>query len=245
MTAPERLLPGARVNPAAVPEASEAAGDAEAVQSDVGLAAAGMELLAVPEVAFVLVAAGLLAAAVWAAQPQLWQLGGAAVPVLAAGSTGMLLLPASPGAVLLLTLAAASLAMEVYSLPGLMVHAAGAAFSLALAGLCLHGTWAGAHPMVSIPAAVVVGLGTWSAARQSWRAARADPLSTSSRLVGRELVVLQVVDGHVGRAVVAGQIWAIRDPQRHLREGRPARVTGQRGDELLVRQGRGFLGNVD
>jgi membrane protein implicated in regulation of membrane protease activity len=212
--------------------------DSGALASDVELATLGTELLAIPEIALILTAAGLLATAVWAAHPHLWQLGTSAAAAVAAASTSLHTVSPHPGALLLLFLATASLAMEVYSLPGLMLHAAGGATALAMAGLCLHGPWTGAHPGVAIPAGLVVGLGTWSAARRSWRGSRSDPWALSNRLVGRELVVLHVVDGHLGHAVVAGQLWAIRDPERPLHEGCVVRVTERRSDELLVQQPR-------
>jgi len=208
------------------------------VASEVELAGLGTELLAIPEVALIVIAAGLLASAVWACHPHLWQLGAAAAAALAAAAMSLPAVSPTPGALLLLLMGTACLAMEVYSLPGLMLHAAGGATAVGMAGLCLHGPWSGAHPGVAIPAALVVGLGTWSAARRSWRASRADPWVASARLVGRELVVLGVVGGNRGHAVVAGQLWAIRDPRRTLVEGSLARVTELRGDELLVQQRR-------
>lgn len=208
----------------------------ELVVRPVELATVGTELLAIPEIALILTAAGLLTTAVWAAHPRLWQLGTTAAVVVAAAAASLHTISPHPGALLLLVLAAASLAMEVYSLPGWMLHAAGGATSLIMSGLCLHGPWTGAHPGVSIPAGLIVGLGTWWAARRSWRASRADPWAVSNRLVGRELVVLDVGDGHRGHAVVAGQLWAIRDPRRPLPKGGVVRVTERRNDELLVQQ---------
>ena len=218
--------------PEAGPETSDT------VATEVGLVSVGVEVLAVPEVAFILVAAGLLAAAVWIAQPHLWGLGLSTAPLLAAGSTGLVLLEPTPAALVLLTLAAASLAMEVFHLPGLMLHAVGGAVALAGAGSWLLGPWSGAHPTVAVPASAVVGLGTWAAARGSWRAAATDPLAESSRLLGREVVILGVRDEHMGCAVVAGRFWTVRDPRRPLREGGLAKVTGHQGDELTVRQRR-------
>lgn len=216
---------------------------ADAFTTDAGLATAGVEVLAMPEVAFVLIAFGYLAVAAWLAMPHLWVLGVSAAPLLGAGSAVLMQISPTPGALLLLLLAAASLAMEVFSLPGFMVHAAGGALALAGAGLWLHGPWSGAHPGVAGPVALVVGVGTWAAARRSWRAERTDPLSDSSRLVGRDVVILHV-QGDLGRAVVAGHLWTVRDPERPLRPGGLARVTGCRGGELTVRQRR-FLFSLD
>jgi membrane-bound ClpP family serine protease len=213
-------------------------GDVTAATADGSeLTAVAIQTLATSEVVFFLIAAGLLLGAVAVAQPSLWTAAAATIS-LATGLAGLLLLPPSPAAVLLLVLAGTNLAMEVLSLPGLLLHAIGGATTLALAGLCLHHPWSGAHPTVVIPAAGLVGAGTWWTARQSWRATRADPLASSSRLVGRDLVILDADDGVIGHAVVAGHLWAIHDPAAPLREGGEARVTGHSGELLTVRQKR-------
>jgi membrane protein implicated in regulation of membrane protease activity len=211
----------------------------------VELATFDADLLAIPEITLILTAAGLLTTAIWAARPRRWQLGTLAAAAVAAAATSLHTISPHTGALLLLLLAAASLAMEVYSLPGLMLHAAGGATALTMAGMCLYGPGSGAHPGVAVPAGLVVGLGTWSAARCSWRASRTDPWAASARLVGRELVVLQAMDGHRGHAVVAGQLWPIRDPHLPLEEGNVAVVTQRLGEELLVQQRRRPPGATD
>jgi membrane-bound ClpP family serine protease len=193
------------------------------------------EILAVAEVSFVLLAAGLLALAVWLAAPRrLWVILVGSL-VLAAGIFGLVRLPLSGGAVFLLTFGAASLLMEVLAAPGLLLHAAGGAVALIMAGLCLHHPWSGAHPLVVVPTALLTAAGTWLAARRSWRAIRSDPLAPSTELVGRETVVLDA-DQDVGYAVVAGELWVIRATRRDLRPGCVVRVTRHSPECLTVQR---------
>jgi membrane-bound ClpP family serine protease len=196
------------------------------------------ETLAIPELGFALIALGLVATAAWGAHPTLRWVGASGVLVLCCGLVGLAIMPPSPAALFLLALTVANLAMEVLCLPGFALHAIGGALGLALAGLCLSEPWSGAHPSVVLPGAALVGVGTWWAARQSWRARRTDPLDTSDRLLGRDLVVLDVGDGNLGHAVVAGHMWMIHDPINPLVAGGAARVTGRTEDLLTVCQRR-------
>jgi membrane-bound ClpP family serine protease len=193
------------------------------------------EILAVAEVSFVLLAAGLLAVAVWLAAPaRLWVILAGSL-VLAGGIFGLVTLPLSGGAVFLLTFGAASLLMEVLAAPGLLLHAAGGAVALIMAGLCLHHPWSGAHPLVVVPTTLIAAAGTWLAARRSWRAIRSDPFAPSSELVGRETVVLDA-DQDVGYAVVAGQLWVIHATSHDLRPGCAVRVTRHSTESLTVQR---------
>jgi membrane-bound ClpP family serine protease len=226
--------------PTAGPAGVQAAEEAGTATTDTDeLASVAVQALAIPEIAFLLTASGLLALAIWIALPHLWWFAAAAAPTLGAGLMGLWLIPLSPAGGLLLAFAATSLAMEVLSLPGYLLHASGGALALGLAGLCLLEPWSGAHPAVVMPTASAVGAATWWCARISWRATRADPFATSTRLVGRDLVVLHAGRAdrdHTGHAVVAGHLWAIRDLTAPLRDGSHARVTGQCGDWLTVHQ---------
>ena len=209
-----------------------------AVQEPHELAAVAVQTLAVPELVFALIALGFVAAAVWGAHPHLWWVAAFGAPLLGGGMAGLVVLSPSTAAWLLLALAAGNLAMEVLCLPGFILHATGCAVALALAGLSLAHPWSGAHPAVVIPGAALVGVATWWAASRSWRAHRIDPFHTSDRLEGRDLVILDAAEGNLGHAVVAGHLWTIRDPDRPLVAGHPARVTGQEAEVLTVRQRR-------
>jgi membrane-bound serine protease (ClpP class) len=196
-----------------------------------------VDVVAVPEIAFVLVASGMLLLAIWVALPHLWMVLIIASSTLGAAMVGLWAMPVGPAAAVLLVLALTSFAMEMLSLPGYLLHATGGAFALALAGLCLEKPWSGAHPAVVVPTALLVGAAIWLSARGSWRAIRADPFHVSPRMVGRELVVLSAIEPNTGHAVVAGQLWTIHDPTTPLRAGAHGHVTGfLNADVLTIRQ---------
>lgn len=193
-----------------------------------------LELLAIPEVAFVLTAAGLLAGAIWLAKPDQRKAGLAAAALLTAGVTGLVLLPVSAAAALLLVLATGNLAMEVRANPGLFLHAAGGGVGLLLAGLCLHHPWSGAHPAVVVLVAVLISAETWKVARDSPRA-RTDRSASLAQLIGRVTTVVDVdADADFGRVVLDGRFWTIRDPAAPLREGRRVRIVGHQGSWLTA-----------
>lgn len=197
------------------------------------LTRAALDVLAVPEIAFLLLTGGLLGMLCWAAQPAHRGAAVIGAAALLAGTTGMWALPAGTGAALLLGFAAASLLLEVLAYPGFGLHAIGGFVSLALAGLLLHGPWSGAHPAVVIPAAAGAAGLVHLAARRSWRRTRADPFAASDVLVGRETVILDAAGSH-GLAVVCGQIWQVTTRHGPLRPGQVVRVVRPDAGTLLV-----------
>lgn len=227
MTDPPRVTaPGGHVT---APEAGLAA-------TDTGWPTLSVQLLAIPDVAFVLTAAGLLTGAVWLAKPRQRKAGLAAATLLTTGVIGLILLPVSGAAALLLVLAAGNLVMEVRAAPGLLLHAAGGGVGLLLAGLCLHHPWSGTHPAVAVLVAVLITAETWRIARDSPRAST-DPDVLLPRLIGREATVFDVdTQADIGHAVIAGRLWTIRDPCAPLREGHRVRVTDHYGHYLAVEQ---------
>lgn len=194
-------------------------------------------MLIVPEIAFLLFASGLLALNVWVAQPQLLLAGLLAPVLLAGGIVAAAAMPTSAAASYLLVLATGCFLLEVLTAPGMLLHAAGGTFALVLSGLCLREPWIGAHPGLVVPAAVVVGAGTYLAGRRSWRHARTDPFDPSPRLIGREAVVLtaELTSGH---AVIAGAVWPISSSSL-LRPGETVNVIAEDGGRLVVRANHG------
>jgi membrane-bound ClpP family serine protease len=190
-------------------------------------------MLIIPEVAFLLLASGLLALNVWIAHPHLAVAAALAPVLLVGGIIATVSMPASAAAFYFLVLATGSFLLEVLSLPGMVLHASGGAFSLVLAGLCLQEPWIGAHPGVVLPAAALVGLGTYVAGRQSWRVARTDPFDSSPRLIGRKAVVL-TAELNAGHAVIGGAVWPIASSNK-LCPGDIVSVIGMEYGRLLVR----------
>ena len=199
-----------------------------------------LDMLAVPEVTYLLVAAGLLCIVVRLATPALGCSGLAAgSTLLLIGSAGLLALPVRAAGVLMLGFAAASLCMEVLALPGFGLHAVGGGFSLVLAGIYLTGAAPGAHPALVVPVAVAVAAITYLAGRRSWRCIRDRPLDPSTRLVGRGSVVLTAA-GSTGNGVVSGQLWDLRTKEGDLRAGQTVRVTEATESWLVVEPAPGL-----
>lgn len=198
-----------------------------------------LDILAVPEVTYLLVVAGVLCIVVRLAAPALgWSAVAAGTTLLAIGSTGLFSLPVSAAGLLMLSFAAASLCMEVAS-PGFGLHAAGGAVSLVLAGIYLTADRPGVHPVLVVPVAVAVAAITYFAGRRSWRCIRDRPFEASPKLVGRGTVVLTAT-GSTGRGVVSGGLWDLRTEGGHLRAGQTVRVTEAAEGWLLVEDAPDF-----
>jgi membrane-bound ClpP family serine protease len=209
-----------------------------AAAEEPGLAQTTQQVLASPELAFSLVALGLLAAMVWLATPataRAGAVGAAGAVLLLAGVAALTATRATAVAIVLLVLAAASLWFEVRYVPGLGLHAIGGWFGLTLAGVTLDGAWSGAHPAVVLPVATLTAVGTYLAGRRCWRRIDHDPLADTPLLIGRHAVVLHLhTDGRHGQAVVSGQLWAIRSRSDILRPGQRVWIVDSGRDLLTV-----------
>ncbi len=152
---------------------------------------------------------------------------------MAVGLVGMFSVPVGAAAVLLLTLAAGLLCMEVLAYPGIGLHALGGGVSLGLAGLFWTGEWSGAHPAVVLPVAVITAVVTYLAGRRSWRSIRNRPLEHSTQLTGRRTVVLSSM-GPVGQGVIAGELWELRARRGTLQRGQAVQVVEAHAACLIV-----------
>lgn len=218
------------------PGASSVSRRASGVGEVTDVAQSALDALAVPELAFPLVALGLLGLACSVTSPGLAWAGWAGGVLLPAGGAGLVLLPASAGAVLLLALAAATLCLEVSAFRGVGLHAVGGGVGLTLAGLTLEGDWTGAHPAVVVPSAAAVAAGTYLAARRSPSVRRRDPFAPPRALEGQHAVVLHAT-GSRGHAVVCGELWTVRCPHEHLHAGQTVCITGVTEEYLTVEVG--------
>jgi membrane-bound ClpP family serine protease len=199
-----------------------------------------LDMIAVPEVTYVLVAAGLLCIVVRLATPALgWSGVAAGSTLLLIGSAGLLTLPVRAVGLLMLSFAAASLCMEVLAFPGFGLHAVGGALSLVLTGVYLTEDPPGVHPVLVVPVAVAVAAITYLAGRRSWRCIRDRPLDPSPKLVGRGTVVLAGA-GSIGLGVVSGQLWDLRTKEGDLRAGQTVRVTEAADGWLVVQDAPDF-----
>lgn len=185
------------------------------------------------EVAYPLVAFGLLGVVVWLASPgAVWCCRGGVV-ALAAGVAGMAAGDISAGAVLFLLMAAGALVMEVLAFPGIGLHAAGGGVALLLAGLYWTQQPVGLYVAVIVAVAVAVAGLTYRAGRRSWRRTRDEPFDGSPELMGRRAVVLAARDSG-GHGVVQGELWQLRARSGALREAQTVEVVDQTDDWLVV-----------
>ncbi len=192
---------------------------------------------ALPEVTYLVLAAGLVCVVLRLAMPGLGALVVCpAVLLLAMGGAGLVVLPVRGPALLLLGFAVAALCLEVLAFPGIGLHAVGGGLSLLLAGLYLHEETFTVHLGVVVPAAVGITVITFLAGRHSWRYVKDQPLHRSGRLVGRRVFVL-TADGATGAALLADRIWDIHSIDGPVDPVRPVRVTGAFDDWLLVETG--------
>jgi membrane-bound ClpP family serine protease len=203
-------------------------------------AIAALDVLAVPEIAYLLLAAGLLCLIVRLADPDLgWFSGAVGSALLLLAGAGLLAMPVRPAGVLMLTFAATSLCMEVLVLPGFGLYAAGAAFSLVLAGAFLGPDPTSVDPAVMVPIAGTVTVVTYWAGRRSWRYVRDRPFDPSPRLVGRGTMVL-TASGRDGFGVVSGHLWALHAESGDLQPGQTVRVIEANVISLVVRPAPGL-----
>jgi membrane-bound ClpP family serine protease len=192
-----------------------------------------IDVLAIPELVFCLLAVGLLGVMVWLATPGMAASGATGAVLLVLGGCGMATIPVTAGAITLLVFAAASLWYEVRYMPGMGLHAIGGWFALTLSGFALSGQWSGAHPAVVLPAATLTAGGTYLAGRRSWRRIDNDPFAASPFLTDRHTIVLHA-DGLHGQAVVGGQLWTIRSRHGLLRPGQRIWIVGATKEWLIV-----------
>ncbi|WP_436778162.1 NfeD family protein [Yinghuangia sp. YIM S09857] len=205
---------------------------AEVVHDDLGFFENVRQTLASPELAFLFISLGTLAVLYELAAPGVGLAGVTGAVLLILGFTALSVLPFNVGGLLLLLLAAALFATEVFT-AGFGVFAVGGTISLVVGGLLLFDGEADVDPAVLWPVAVVTGAGALLAGRLAWRARRAPPTTGHEALVGH-LAVVHRADGDTGQAWIEGAWWTVRAPGSQLRPGQTVRVTARDGLLLVV-----------
>ncbi|MFI6986331.1 SPFH domain-containing protein [Embleya sp. NPDC050154] len=173
---------------------------AKEVGHDLGFFDDVRQTLANPELAFLFLFIGTLAVVYELAAPAVGLAGVAGVVLLVLGLTALSVLPFDVAGLLLLLLAAASFAAEVFT-AGFGVFAVGGTAALVFGGLLLFDGDVGVDPAVLWPTAVVTGAGALLAGRLAWRARKARPTTGQEALVGHDAVVHHA-DGPTGQAWV-------------------------------------------
>lgn len=206
--------------------------DATTVEQDFGLFRRLLQLLADPNLAFLLLSLGTLAIIYELANPGVGFGGIAGAIFLLLGFFALSVLPINLVGVLLLGLAAALFVAELF-VPGVGVFAAGGTVALVLGGLFLFDGAVRIDPAVLVPVALVVGGGSVLAGRLAWRARRAPSVSGREGLVGRQVTV-RTADGPVGQVLLDGAWWTARSRDAPLQVGQAVRVVDLDGLELIV-----------
>ncbi|MEV0273353.1 NfeD family protein [Hamadaea sp. NPDC050747] len=214
--------------------------DATTVESTMSLTRKLLQLLADPNLAFLFLSLGTLALIYEFAYPGHAVSGITGVILLILGFFALSVLPVSVAGLALLLLAAALFAAELYA-PGVGVFAVGGTISLALAGAFLFEGSVRVDPLVFLPTAVVIGLGSLLAGRLTWRARRAPPVTGASAMVGATATVAAQ-----GDVFLEGTWWAVTPAGKPagdepLPAGQPVRVVAVDGLTLVVEP----LGSVE
>ncbi len=205
---------------------------APVVNHEMGLFTRILQTLADPNLAFLFISLGSLAAIYELATPGAGLGGVIGAVLLILGFAALSVLPVNVAGILLLVLAVALLVAEIFT-PGIGVFAGGGAIALGVSGLFLFDRPLTVDPAVLWPVAVAVGAGTVLAGRLALRARRAEPVSGESAMAGQETVVRDARDER-GRARVEGTWWNVRSRSGPLSDGQRVRVVDVQDLTLLV-----------
>lgn len=155
--------------------------------------------------------------------------------LLVLGLFSLAVLPVNLVGVLLLVLAAALFAAELFA-PGIGIFAAGGAVSLVLAGLFLFPRASGVAigldvllPVALALAAVALVIGRFAVRSQR----RSRFSGQGGEMVGASGTV-RSVDGDRAQVLVSGALWRARSPHGQLQRGDAVRVVEMDGLELVV-----------
>ena len=236
-TLPEFLaaVDGATVTLAGGQEATLATAGAAVERADPGLLQRVQQVLASPELAFLLLAVAVLGLLAELASPGVGA--GAVVGVIALvlALFSLTVLPVQAVGVALLVLALVLYGAEVLA-PGVGVAAVGGTVALVLAGVFLvdDAEGIGVDLLVVVPTALLLGVLAVVAGRLAL-SGRTDPSTTTGAgaLVGREVEVVET-DGADGRALLDGTWWSVRSEQARLHRGETVRVVDVDGLVLVV-----------
>lgn len=228
-----RVAPGTTVTVKAAGAAIE--------RYDMGLARTILQVLANPNLAYLLMTLATLGLVYELAAPGVGIAGGVGAASLILALFSLSVLPVNAAGVLLLLLAAALFVGELLA-PGFAGFAVGGAAALVLAALFLFDETQGVRVdlIVAVPAAIVMAIMAIIAGRYVVRAQRERPTSSGvDALIGQVVTVAEEAssdgaDARFGRALVAGGWWTLRASDRNLAAGEEVRVTSVDDLTLVV-----------
>jgi membrane-bound serine protease (ClpP class) len=206
------------------------------VEHEMGLFRSIQQLLADPNIAFLLLSIGTLGLIYELASPGMGVGAVLGLAFITLGLFGLAVLPVNVVGIVFLLLAAALFVAEVFA-PGIGLAAAGGAFALVMSGIFLVDDAPGLQVslVVVLPVAVVVAGFVVIAGRVAMRVRTAPSTTTGAGLyVGHEVVV-RVRDGRT-QAFIAGAWWSIRPVTRTstFADCEVARIVEVQGLELIA-----------
>jgi membrane-bound serine protease (ClpP class) len=208
---------------------------ATVVRQDLGLFRQVLQVLADPNLTFLLLTLGTLGLIYELATPGVGVAGSVGAVALVLALFSLAVLPVSAVGVLLLVLAVALFVAEALA-PGVAGFAFGGAVVLILAGLFLFNGAEGisVDPAAVIPLAVVLFAGAVLAGRLVARTRRLPSTTTGADVLRGRTVTLETADGATGRTFTEGTWWSVRSTGTPLVPGAPVTVVGLDGLTLLV-----------
>lgn len=202
---------------------------------DMGLSRQILQVLADPNIAFLLLTLGTLGLIYELATPGVGVAGATGVTALLLAMFSLSVLPVNAVGLLLLAVAAALFVAEVLA-PGVAGFGFGGAVVLVLAAVFLFDDAEGVSvdPVVVMPLAVLMFLAALLAGRIAVRTRHAPSTMTGADVFTGQLVPVREAEGTTGRSFTQGTWWSLRSTGAPLRAGTDARVVDIDGLVLLV-----------
>lgn len=209
--------------------------DATVERHEFGRLRSVLQFLADPNIAFLLLTLGTLGLIYELATPGVGVAGATGVTALLLALFSLSVLPVNVVGLLLLVVAAALFAAEVFA-PGVAGFGFGGAVVLVLAAVFLFddGTGVAVDPTAALPLAVLMFAAAVVAGRVAMRTRRLPSTTTGAdAIIGHRVKVVEA-DGSTGRAMVQGSWWSLRSTGQVLHAGAEGLVVGIDGLVLVI-----------
>lgn len=193
------------------------------------------QLLADPNLAFLFMSLGTLAIVYELASPGVGAGGAVGAIMIVLALFSLSVLPVNVAGLLLLLVAAALFAAELFA-PGVGIAAAGGSIALLLSGVFLFRDSTGLSVSLGVilPVTLMVGVGVVLAGRLVVRSQMQTSKITGEQQYIGKVVTVKQSGGSRGQALVDGAWWNIRSDGEELKTGERVLVTGYDGLDLLV-----------
>lgn len=202
---------------------------------DLGVFRRVLQILADPNLTFLLLTLGTLGLIYELTTPGVGVAGSTGAVALVLALFSLSVLPVDAVGVLLLVVAVALFAAEAFA-PGVAGFAFGGAVVLVLAAFFLFDSSEGisVDPAAAVPLAVVMAVAAVLAGRIVVRTRHLPSTATGADLLTGRTVRVDETDGVTGRTFTEGAWWAVRSTGPALARGGEVRVVGLDGLTLLV-----------